>query len=178
MCPPTPPPPGSLPRLHAHTRAHTHTHTHTHGLLWLQLGSVPVHLPCVQHPQAQAPCVHLTADLTKHSEEDKSATTINQMLPKSRRERLDFLLFWRIHATHVLCLPVCLHYCASVSTRCVACVLEFASLCVHVLLPSQDTVRCRALSAFLSAWHHPLPAPESAEEHLPSWIPMPTLPLT
>lgn len=28
------------------------------------------------------------------------------------------------------------------------------------------------------AWHHPLPVPEGAEEHLPSWISTPALPLT
>lgn len=52
---------------------------------------------------------------TFNSSRRQTVTISNQMLPKSEGERLGLLLVWRIHATHILCLPVCLHNYASVS---------------------------------------------------------------
>lgn len=86
---------------------HTHTHTLPILLLWLQPGScppVPLHLPCTQHPQAWTPCVRLTAVSARHRCSNQHRHDHQPDAPKVRRERLEFLLFWRIHATHVPCL--------------------------------------------------------------------------
>lgn len=162
-----PPPPGSLPR------PPTHSLNYSCGCSQI----VPYLSLCADHVPSPRGSRTVCAFNSSFSQTQcrRQINHYNQPgAPRVRRERLHFFLFWRMQATHVLCLPACL-FARLCICECRVCapVSSCPQVVSPVSPPPQDSMWPRALSAFpprlpspptCSAWHYPLPVPEGAGE--------------